>query len=492
MRHRPSVNADAARLVLLLLIILAFALRLYHLDYQSLWRDEVDAILFARRDLTGLRPLFLRPGHNGPLYYLTLHFWIRLAGDSEFSVRFFSLVCGVLTVPMIFVLAKRWVGRTGGLLAALLSATSPYLVWYSQEAKMYALLFLLSMVATHIYLLALERDRVYLWFSYLISIGVSMYVHLLAVLIIPVHFLLFFVGWPRHRRALRWWLITFAVLLLPYVPLARWQVPLLVSPFTTGHQFYSLHQILAILLFAFSLNSAPYQGLLPIALFVFLLLAGMLLYRRAVRQPGSLSLKTLFRGHQESISLSLYLFLPIVLIFLISLGMPIFTDRYLITVLPAYLLLLACGLLAVKQRSSRQAVLCVGLVLVSNLYMLWRQEHTKIKSDFRSAAAYVEEDGRGDLMIFLIRHGRLVFDYYWEEPLVWVDPPYTNGGIGAGEVARVMESSTAGYHEVWFIVSEAELWDSRGLVKRWLDEHGMLLEHRSFARVEAYLYSLQP
>jgi Predicted membrane protein len=236
---RPSVNTDMARLLLLSLVVLAFALRLYQLDYQSLWRDELDAIRFARRDLSGLLPLFVKPGHNGPLYYTILHFWIRLAGDSEFSARFFSLACGVLAVPLIFRLGQWWMERGGSLLAATLCATSPYLIWYSQEAKMYALLFLLSILSTHVYLLALDRNRIYLWLSYLLTIIIGMYVHLLAVLIIPFHFLLFLVTWPRYREALRPWLIAFALLALPYLPLARWEVPLLISPFTTGHHFYS-------------------------------------------------------------------------------------------------------------------------------------------------------------------------------------------------------------------------------------------------------------
>jgi len=101
-----SGSIDVRRPILLSLILLAFGLRLYHLDYQSLWRDEMDAILFARGSLGGLVPLFVTPGHNGPLYYVLLHFWIRLVGDSEFAVRFLSLVCGVLAVPVVYLLGR--------------------------------------------------------------------------------------------------------------------------------------------------------------------------------------------------------------------------------------------------------------------------------------------------------------------------------------------------------------------------------------------------
>lgn len=491
MKPGLSGSIGLAKLFLLCLVLLAFGLRLYHLDYQSLWRDEMDAILFARRDLSGLVPLFTTPGHNGPLYYTILHFWIRLAGDSEFSVRFLSLVCGVLAVPVIFRLGRRWVGDRGGAVGALLCATSPYLVWYSQEGKMYALLFLLSMLSTLVYLLSLEQNRVYLWASYLMVTAVSLYVHLLAILIVPFHLLLFFVTWPRYRAAWKSWLATYAILALPYLPLARWEVALLVRPFTTGHQFFWLHEILALLLFAFSLNSAPYRSLLPLALFVFLFLGGLVLYRRRTVKPGRDALQVLLTAHQESVVLGLYLFVPIVCLFLVSLGMPIFADRYLITVVPAYLLLLAGGAVAVRERSTGLAAVCLAGVLASNLYVVTLQGHTKIKSDFRCAAEYIEEEGRGDLLVFLIPQGRPVFDYYYGDRFTWVDAPYTNGGMGPQGVAAEMDVATHGHGEVWLVVSETELWDKQELVRQWFDDHGTLLEKRSCARVDVFLYSLE-
>jgi mannosyltransferase len=490
MKPGSSRAIRGPRLILLSLVLLAFGLRLYHLDYQSLWRDEMDAILFARGSLGGLVPLFVTPGHNGPLYYVLLHFWIRLVGDSEFAVRFLSVFCSVLAVPVIYLLGRRWVGKTGALVAALLGATSPYLIWYGQEGKMYALLLLMSALSTCVHLLALERNRVYLWASYILLVAASMYIHLLAVVVLPFHFLIFLIVWPRYRGAWKGWLATFAALAFPYVPLARWEIPLLMGPFATGHHFYSFREMLASLLFAFSLNGAPSRSILPIALFVFLLLAGLFVYARHSELGEQRPVRRLLRGHEESIILGTYLFLPVVGLFLVSLGMPIFTDRYLITVVPPFLLLLSCGVVAVRLRWSALGIACLGLVLVSNCYMVALQGHTKIKSDFLSAAQYVEEDGRGDLLVFLIPQAAPLFDYYSEGVLPRAEAPYTNGGIGVPEVERYMEEVTEGHQNVWLIVSEADLWDSRGLVQGWFEEHGALFGHRSFARVDAYLYFL--
>jgi mannosyltransferase len=485
-----SGTRASPRLILLLLILLAFGLRLYHLDYQSLWRDEMDAILFARQELCQLLPLFVKPGHNGPLYYVLLHGWLRLVGDSEFSLRFLSLLCGILAVPLIYLVGHRWIGDRASLVAALLAATSPYLIWYGQEGKMYALLLLLSLASTYVYQTALRRNHLRLWAFYVLLVTISLYVHLLSVLILPFHFLLFFVTWPRYRGAWKAWMGTFVVLTLPYLPLLRWEVVLLRRPFTTGHQFYALYEILAILLSALSLNAAHGRNLWSIALFVFLLLSGLLLTVRSREAVNRTTGDQPESAGRERLILALYLFIPILGIFLISLGMPIFTDRYLITIVPAFLLLLARGVGALRATSASLAMACLGLVLVSNLYVVSLQGHTPIKSDFRFVAQYVDDSGGADLILFLIPQVRSVFDYYYEDPFDWADAPFTNRGMERAEVNEYMDEVTHGDQEVWLIVSEAELWDSRGLVQEWFRIHGTLLERRSFARVDAYLYGV--
>lgn len=95
-------------------------------------------------------------------------------------------------------------------------------------------------------------------------------------------------------------------------------------------------------------------------------------------------------------------------------------------------------------------------------------------------------------MMFLIPHGRAVFEYYYLPSFRWADPPYTDGGMTSEEVARVMEEATAEHEEVWLVVSEEELWDSRGLVREWFQTQGSLVDQGSFARVDVYLYALPP
>ena len=120
------------------IVLAGFGLRLYGLGAQSLWYDETVSAFLARQDIPALIAHTARDIHP-PAYYLLLHLWVRLAGDSEFALAFLSLVFGVLLVALVGGLTRRLLGRRATLWAMLFVAMSPYNVWYSQEVRMYTL-----------------------------------------------------------------------------------------------------------------------------------------------------------------------------------------------------------------------------------------------------------------------------------------------------------------------------------------------------------------
>ena len=136
--REPADRSLPRALSLLVIILLAFGLRVYHLDAQSLWYDEGVTADVAQRsigELTRWTANDIQP----PLYYYTVAAWGQVAGWREWSLRFPSAFFGVLTVPLLAVLAKRLIRRSSaGWLAALLAAVHPLLLYYSQEARMYA------------------------------------------------------------------------------------------------------------------------------------------------------------------------------------------------------------------------------------------------------------------------------------------------------------------------------------------------------------------
>ncbi|MCX7839127.1 MAG: glycosyltransferase family 39 protein, partial [Anaerolineae bacterium] len=129
-------------------VLLAFVLRVFRLDAQSLWYDEAFSVYLAHFDLATIAAR-TAADIQPPLYYFLLHFWITFAGDSEFALRFLSLVFGVLTIPLMYVTARRLFDATTACIATLIAALAPLYVWYAQEARMYTLITFLLLLSSY-------------------------------------------------------------------------------------------------------------------------------------------------------------------------------------------------------------------------------------------------------------------------------------------------------------------------------------------------------
>jgi uncharacterized membrane protein len=143
---RAATRARAAVPAALgLIVLLSVLLRIRELGI-GFWIDEGISVGIADRPIGGI-PGVLREDGSPPLYYLLLHLWIRVFGTSEVAVRSLSLVCATLAVPAAWWAARTLFGGRAGWMAALLTATNPFLTTYAQEARMYALVALLGVVA---------------------------------------------------------------------------------------------------------------------------------------------------------------------------------------------------------------------------------------------------------------------------------------------------------------------------------------------------------
>src|SRR5918992_5959561 len=138
---RLAVPAGIGGLLLLSLILRT---RLLGVGF---WIDEGLSVGIADRPL-GEIPDALRLDGSPPLYYVILHGWMQLAGTSEEAVRSLSLVFALLAVPVAWGGAGALFGTRAGWVAAVLSATNPFLTIYAQEARMYALAALLALVGS--------------------------------------------------------------------------------------------------------------------------------------------------------------------------------------------------------------------------------------------------------------------------------------------------------------------------------------------------------
>ncbi|MCB9078702.1 MAG: glycosyltransferase family 39 protein [Anaerolineaceae bacterium] len=176
------------RPALLTVILIALALRLTHLTYHSLWFDEAVSVYWAKQSV----PRILEVGFTlvedrlPPLYYLTLKGWSSLIGFSETGVRALSVLYGVLLVPVTAGLAAMLFNRRVALISAALVAVNPFLIWYSQEARMYAPAVFFSTLAIWAFLKWLRQ-----WLQP--SLPTSFITHHLSFLILHSSFFILFV-----------------------------------------------------------------------------------------------------------------------------------------------------------------------------------------------------------------------------------------------------------------------------------------------------------
>ena len=133
--------------MLLLVSLLGGALRFAALDAKTLWLDEVFSLWMARHPLPDLMAWLVRIDHHPPLFFLFLHGWIGLFGESAGALRSLSALTSTLAIPLYGFGARKLVGARVSIVATLLLAISPFQVRYAQEARMYGVLMLASAAA---------------------------------------------------------------------------------------------------------------------------------------------------------------------------------------------------------------------------------------------------------------------------------------------------------------------------------------------------------
>lgn len=199
-------------------VLLGIALRLYRLDQQSLWYDEIFSLAVSRLPFPGMTANLVEDIVHPPLHYYLLHVWFRLFGFNPFQARLLSVVWGTLAILMIYILGKHLFDRRTGLLSALLLCISQIGVMYSQEARPYAQVFFLILCSSYLFILAIRTKRRLPWWGFVISATLTIYTHYYGFFVVVA--LLFFAVLFRKRYRLRssQWIGGLAVGLLLYSP----------------------------------------------------------------------------------------------------------------------------------------------------------------------------------------------------------------------------------------------------------------------------------
>lgn len=488
------------RLWLLAIILTGLTLRLALLDKQSLWYDEGVTwwlTQMAPGDLIRWSAADIQP----PLYYLLLWAAAPVFGTSEWALRFPSAVANVLTIPLIYILARRLFlappGRknhfwlSAPFLAAALLAVSPLMVYYSQEARMYTLLVLEACLAGYLLLRLLQSPASAgqsFALGYALVMAAALYTHYFALFLLAAQGLYLLVslwrlGWPRP--ILRSSALAAGVIALLFAP---W-LPVLLARLGDDPSYwpgaFKLDEALRHLLISFSLGETVFEQTGVWLALNYLLVAGIWLLEttgwlggeRAGRRPG------------PALFLVLWLLLPLGLILSLAYLSPKFNTRYALLAWPAFALILADGLARLAKQPgtpagdrSRLYGLQLGLLAFFGLFILltsglslynWYTDPRFAKDDFKALARFVQERIAPDETVLLTSgHFFPVWAYYygWQGWTPLPDMPrldvqrVIDPGISASLAPALQERKG-----VWLVNWQDEVIDPNGVVPFWLD-----------------------
>jgi len=497
----------ASRLALLGILLLASFLRFYRLDAQSFWNDEGNSARIAERTVQ-----LIVEGAAGdihpPGYYLLLHCWRGLVGQSEFALRAFSVFAGLMAVTFTYTLGRRLFGVVTGLLAAFLAALSPLAIYYSQEARMYALLAVLSAASTYLLLRALARWRISesenrkSLLAYILVAAAGLYTQYAFVFVLLVQNAVFGIWWllkNRHWLGLTVWVgvqAAIVVLYLPWLPVA-----LRAAGWPSAEMTVGLGQALVDMLrvLAVGITLPLEQATLALAVTGVLLLIG--LWPR--------------RGNWFSAPVAaLYLLLPITLILAFDLYKPAWL-KFLIVVLPPFHVLVAQGaenLVEIARRKMQDArnvlchascilhpasyilhpASCIVFVLIfaiavypslHNLYL----NPTYARDDYRQIAADIAAACRpGDAIILDAPNQWEVFTYYYPDRDVYPAPYHPT----PEQVETFLAPLVRQYRRLFVLYwGDAES-DPQRLIETWLAFHAYKAADRWYGRVRLATYGV--
>ena len=181
--------------LLLLILLIAFGVRVLGLGIQDLSDDEAFFVQIAHQG-TYLQLAGSAEPHP-PLYLALLQGWMLAAGVTEYAVRYLSIVVGVLTVAAAYQFGRRLAGDRLGLAAAFVAALNPYQTLYSQTTRDYQIACLFGLVSFVVFLETSRRPR--LWPAYALSALLAIYSHYYAIAIVLLEQVIL-VAWLRRPR----------------------------------------------------------------------------------------------------------------------------------------------------------------------------------------------------------------------------------------------------------------------------------------------------
>lgn len=201
-----------------LFLVINLALHVISLWSEGIFGDDAFSLFYSQRSLDELISV-LKTDRNPPLYFIILHFWIKIFGiEPSFHAKFLSAIFSTGTLAMIFLLANRIIGRKAAITASLLFIISDLNTFFSHELRSWALVALLCTVSFYFYLLLIQKKKGGYVLALAICNALLLYSHYIALFIPVVQFFGSLMYLKGNRKIFFLLLVSHAVTLGLYAP----------------------------------------------------------------------------------------------------------------------------------------------------------------------------------------------------------------------------------------------------------------------------------
>jgi len=377
------------KLLIFLLFGLFFILRLYRLGYHDFWYDEVGSVGYAQ---------YPWGNWNAPLYFIMLHFWIKLGGISEFSLRFPSLLFSFFSIVIVFLLGKGIFNKKTAVFAAILMGLSPFHLWYAQEARDYSMVLFFGTLSSYLFFLAIKKSNLTRWLLFTLVSLIGLYTNYFYIFLFLSQFLyvLYMVRLRLNRAYLPFLFVALSF---------SFYLPRFLSKFWTVAKgfwiFKPSWEAMPIVLGNYILGYNGTAFLYAFSFFIFIILFISLLL--SLHKKGEIT---------QGISFCIFLFfIPICLVFLFSkLFFSVYLNRGLLLFSPYFYLIIAYAVMRLRKNlkialsSVLLLIICSGIYLYFHEYMYPPLEYhvgTYLKKPIRPIVSFLNNNvEEGDLIAY--------------------------------------------------------------------------------------------
>lgn len=366
--------------LLFFIAAIIMAANLYLLYHQSIRLDESQSINLATRPLGTLIKYNAGDVHV-PLYFLLLHFWIQIFGTNVFAIRTLSLIFFIFSLPFIYIVAKASSNKNIAFLTIILIMLSPFIMWFTMEARMYTLLILVTIINHFLFLRTYNTDGERGKTEYVLSAIAGLYTHYFFIFLLASQAI--YVLYERlYIKKSSFTKTYFALLFTSFLFFVPWIIYVLIQGKITNTQpllakptTYNIFQTLINFVFGFQKYNIQ-TVLISMWPLLIVLFFAVFTQKRKI--------------HIRNIEYFLITtFVPVILVFVISYFRPIFLPRYLIFVTPTMFLILAW--LILNASKSLTSLVPMALLAVMILFLVYQNSSsaTPVKEDYQDVVAYL-------------------------------------------------------------------------------------------------------